>query len=185
MSTIKFWAAALLLALGLPQFSAAAESRGSFDDHQKIMGVLKQYLVALDSSDADLYVSTFLPEGATFLIRDVTRTGRAEIRKEVTGDPVASSAAPKDATAAASPPKPVAWHFMSNSNITFTSARSARHHAYYQVWTRQNDQPGGIARLTTPITLVGIGRYDDELVKVGDRWFIKNRKVTPDTSGGF
>jgi hypothetical protein len=171
--------------LGLaPAMSAeAAQGAQRFDDYQGIMAVLRQYIVALDTQDENLYAAAFTERGAVFEIRDVVRHGRDDIKKEITTD--------KDARAASIakgevvPPLPTAWHFMSGSNIVFVAKDRARHSAYYQVWTRQNDHPGGIVRLTTPITIVAIGRYEDELVKVNGKWFIQRRKIMPDTSGGF
>jgi SnoaL-like domain len=175
--------ASLLLLLPLESWASEADPDAKrYGDYQKIVAVLKQYLVALDSMDADLYASAFAEKDAVFTIRDVTRLGREQIRLEVAGEPAPAAAANTSAQPIA---KPVTWHMMSSSRIEFTGGRTARHHAYYQVWTRLNEHPGGIVRLTSPITMVAIGRYDDELVKVGSSWYIKTRKITPDTTGGF
>jgi hypothetical protein len=157
------------------------------EDYQKILTVLKQYIVAIDTLDENLYSSAFAEKDAVLSIREVTRHGREEIKLEITGDKDARTAREAKAAASGDPtPVPVTtFHMMSNSHIVFVDPNHARHNAYYQVYTRPNDHPGGVVRLTTPITLVAIGRYDDELVKVHGKWFIQHRQITPDTSGGF
>jgi hypothetical protein len=154
-----------------------------FADYQAISAVLKQYIVALDTHDENLYSAAFVEKDAVLEIRDVIRHGREEIKQEVTADKEARAA--KIARGEVVPALPMMWHIMSNSNIVFLTKSRAQHSSYYQVWTRQNDFPGGVIRLTTPIAVVAIGRYDDELVKVSGKWFIQKRKITPDTSGGF
>jgi hypothetical protein len=157
------------------------------EDYQKILTVLKQYIVAIDTLDENLYSAAFAEKNAVLSIRDVTRHGREEIKLEITGDKDAHAARDAQAAASGEPaPMPVTtFHMMSNSHIVFVDKDHARHNAYYQVYTRPNDHPGGVVRLTTPITLVAIGRYDDELVKINGKWFIQHRQITPDTSGGF
>jgi hypothetical protein len=175
----------LTVILGIePALSAdAGRTAQRFDDYQGINAVLKQYLVAIDTLDENLYGAAFAERDAVFEIRDVIRHGREDIKKEVTGDKEARAA--RIAKGEDVPPPPTTWHFMAGSNIVFLAKDRAKHSAYYQVWTRQNDHPGGVVRLTTPITMVAIGRYDDDLAKVNGKWFIQKRKVTPDTSGGF
>jgi SnoaL-like domain len=172
-----------ILGMGPAIAAEAGRTAQRFDDFQGINAVLKQYLVAIDTLDENLYGTAFAEQDAVFEIRDVIRHGREDIKKEVTGDKEARTA--RIAKGEDVPPLPTTWHFMSGSNIVFLAKNRAKHNAYYQVWTRQNDHPGGIVRLTTPITMVAIGRYDDDLVKVNGKWFIQRRKVTPDTSGGF
>jgi len=157
-----------------------------YEDYQKISRVLKQYIVAIDTLNEDLFGQVFTQD-AVFEIRDVTHHGRDEIKTEVTEDKERFAKSVAAAAAKGEPPPPEAhsWHMMSNSHIVFVDKDHALHNAYYLVWVRQDPDPGGVVRLKTPITLVAIGRYDDELVKVDGKWFIKRRRVTPDTSGGF
>jgi len=142
-----------------------------YEDYQKISRVLKQYIVAIDTLNEDLFGQVFTQD-AVFEIRD---------DKERFAKSVAAAAAKGEPP----PPEAHSWHMMSNSHIVFVDKDHALHNAYYLVWVRQDPNPGGVVRLKTPITLVAIGRYDDELVKVDGKWFIKRRRVTPDTSGGF
>ena len=167
--------------------SADSVSVKRYEDYQKIATVLKQYVVAIDTLDENLFEKVFAEKDAVFEIREVTHHGREEIKTEVTSDKVRAAARAAEAAAKGepAPPKTNTWHMMSNSHIVFVDKDHALHNAYYQVWTRPNPSPGGVVRLATPITMVAIGRYDDELVKVNGQWFIKRRRVTPDTDGGF
>jgi SnoaL-like domain len=158
---------ACILDCGPVRAADAGLSAQRFADYQAITAVLKQYIVAIDTNDENLYGAAFAEKDALFEIRDVVRHGREEIKLEVSAEKDARAA--RIAKGEAVPPQPVTWHVMSGSNIVFLAGDRAKHSAYYQVWTRQNDHPGGVVRLTTPITLVAIGRYDDELADGSSR----------------
>lgn len=131
-------------------------------DKDEIAALVARYVTALDTLDADAYAGVFT-EDAEYDVTGTVYKGRAAIRKIVTD--LQESRARNDA---AGKPTPRLYHVMSNSSIEILDATHARHQSYAQtVRLADNGQ-----------FVVGfMGRYDDELVKVGGHWLIKSRKL--------
>jgi uncharacterized protein (TIGR02246 family) len=140
----------------------AADDDQMLADRAEIEELITRYVTALDGLDADAYENVFTVDGEY----DVTGTvykGRAAIRKIVT-DLQASRARNE----AAGTPSPQLYHVMANHSIEILDATNARHQSYAQtVRLADNGQ-----------FVVGfMGRYEDVLVKVDGRWYIKSRKL--------
>jgi uncharacterized protein (TIGR02246 family) len=140
----------------------AADDLQTLADRAEIEELITRYVTALDGLDADAYEGVFTVDGEY----DVTGTvykGRPAIRKIVT-DLQASRAR----NAAAGTASPQLYHVMANHSIEIIDATNARHQSYAQtVRLADNGQ-----------FVVGfMGRYEDVLVKVAGRWYIKSRKL--------
>jgi 3-phenylpropionate/cinnamic acid dioxygenase small subunit len=132
-------------------------------DRAEIEELVTRYVTALDTRDADLYAGVFTEDAVYELPGNVVHRGRAAIRKVVTD--LQESRARNDA---AGKPSPSLYHPMFNHSIELVDATHARHHCYAQ--TVRAAEGGQF--------IVGfMGRYDDELVKQGGRWYIQSRKL--------
>jgi uncharacterized protein (TIGR02246 family) len=159
-------ACALLLIGGAGAVFAAEDTAATalqrLLDKAEIEALVVRYVTALDTLDADAYEGVFTEDGEY----DVTGTvyqGRAAIRKIVT-DLQASRARNQ----AAGTPLAQLYHVVSNSSIEILDATNARHQSYAQT-VRLADSGQFVAGF--------MGRYEDVLVKVDGRWFIKSRKL--------
>jgi uncharacterized protein (TIGR02246 family) len=140
----------------------AADDVQTLADRAAIEELITRYVTALDGLDADAYEGVFTADGEY----DVTGTvykGRAAIRKIVT-----DLQASRVRNEAAGTRSPQLYHVMANHSIEILDATNARHQSYAQtVRLADNNQ-----------FVVGfMGRYEDVLVKVAGRWYIKSRKL--------
>ena len=132
-------------------------------DRAEIEELVTRYVTALDTRDADMYAGVFTEDAVYELPGNVVHSGRAAIRKIVTD--LRESRARNDA---AGNPSPSLYHVMANHSIELVDATHARHHCYAQ--TVRAAEGGQF--------IVGfMGRYDDELVKRDERWYIQSRKL--------
>lgn len=131
-------------------------------DRAEIEELVVRYVTALDTLDADAYEGVFTEDGEYDVTGRVYK-GRPAIRKIVTD--LQASRARNQAAGTASPQL---YHVMSNSSIEILDARNARHQSYAQT-VRLSDNGQFVAGF--------MGRYEDVLVKVDGRWFIKSRKL--------
>jgi 3-phenylpropionate/cinnamic acid dioxygenase small subunit len=157
--------ACAVLALAGPASAADDDRAAALErllDKAEIEAVIARYVTALDTLDADAYAGVFA-EDAVYDVTGTVHRGRAAIRKIVTD--LQASRARNDAEGK---PSPRLYHVMSNSAIEVLDATHARHQSYAQtVRLADNGQ-----------FVVGfMGRYDDQLVKVGGRWLIQSRKL--------
>lgn len=147
--------------------SAAAADEASVQqkllDRAEIEELVTRYVTALDTRDADMYAGVFTEDAVYELPGNVVHRGRAAIRKVVTD--LQESRARNDA---AGKPSPSLYHPMFNHSIELVDATHARHHCYAQTVRAAE---GG------QFTVGFMGRYDDELVKQGGRWYIQSRKL--------
>ena len=132
-------------------------------DRAQIEELVTRYGTALDTRDADMYAGVFAEDAVYELPGNVVHRGRAAIRKVVTD--LQESRARNDA---AGKPSPSLYHPMFNHSIELIDATHARHHCYAQT-----------VRAAEGVQFVVgfMGRYDDELVKQGGRWYIQSRKL--------
>jgi SnoaL-like protein len=143
--------------------SAEASLQQQLLDRAEIEELVTRYVTALDTRDADMYAGVFTEDAVYELPGNVVHRGRAAIRKVVTD--LQESRARNDA---AGKPSPSLYHPTFNHSIELIDATHARHHCYAQ--TVRAAEGGQF--------IVGfMGRYDDELVKQGGRWYIQSRKL--------
>jgi uncharacterized protein (TIGR02246 family) len=158
-------ACALLLTVGVGGAVAAEEPAAALQrllDRAEIEELVVRYVTALDTLDADAYEGVFTEDGEYDVTGRVYK-GRAAIRKIVT-----DLQAARARNEAAGTPSPQLYHVMSNSAIEIVDATNARHQSYAQT-VRLADNGQFVAGF--------MGRYEDVLVKVDGRWFIKSRKL--------
>ncbi len=142
--------------------AVAADNVQTLADRAEIEELITRYVTALDGLDADAYEGVFTVDGEYDVTGTVYR-GRPAIRKIVTD--LQASRARNEAAGTRSPQL---YHVMANHSIEILDDKNARHQSYAQtVRLADNNQ-----------FVVGfMGRYEDVLVKVDGRWYIKSRKL--------
>jgi len=155
-----FTATALTVALA-PTATIAADSMpvSELQERAAIQNLIVRYTIALDTLDADLYAGVFA-EDAQFTFGGNTYTGRAEIRKIVTGLQERRAGQPADA--------PKMYHALTNTYIELVNDREAHHRSYWQTITGPSSGPFNVGAM---------GVYEDTLVKRNGEWLIQNRKI--------
>ena len=155
--------AALLAVLIAPAVVTAQESLGTYDDRIAVEDVMARYVWAVDSLDADGYVTVFTEDAVIDSNGSISK-GREEIRRIVTG-----LIQRRDANKAKGLPAGNLYHVVSNVRITFPRPGEALHQSYWQ--TVRRDQDGRM-------TAAAMGRSEDRLVKRDGKWLIQFRKLT-------
>jgi 3-phenylpropionate/cinnamic acid dioxygenase small subunit len=156
----------LLFTLFTPAASQAADEASLLQqvaDRAEIEQVAYRYIMALDTRDADLYVSVFT-EDAEYDVEGTIYRGHDELRGIVLG-------LQRSREAAIAEGRPVVDLYHSNLNpvIELISANEARLQAYWQTLRKAEDNSMRIG---------GMGRIEDMLVKTDDKWRIKKRVLT-------
>jgi uncharacterized protein (TIGR02246 family) len=157
---------AVIFAVAIAAANAAAADDAAVQkllDRAEIETLVTNYVIGLDTLDADLYAGVFAEDAVFELPGGVVHRGRAAIRKIVTDL--------QDARARNQPagtPSASLYHVMSNTSIEVVDATNARHQSYAQ--TVRATEGGQF--------IVGfMGRYEDVLVKRDGRWYIQSRKL--------
>ena len=146
-----------------PMLAAAQEQLGRYEDRMAVEDVMTRYVWAVDSLDPDGYVAVFT-EDATIDSNGSISKGHEEIRKIVTG-----LIQRRDENKAKGLPTSNLYHMIGNVRITFPSPGQALHRSYWQTVYRDKDGK---------ITVGGMGRSEDQLVKRNGRWLIQKRTLT-------
>jgi uncharacterized protein (TIGR02246 family) len=155
---------AVIIALFLaPALVTAQEQLGTYEDRIAVEDVMARYVWAVDSFDADGYVSVFT-EDAIIDANGSLSKGHEEIRKIVT-----SLIQRRDDNKAKGLPTANLYHMISNVRITFPGPGQALHRSYWQTVVRDKDGK---------ITAGGMGRSEDHLVKRNGKWLIQKRTLT-------
>lgn len=154
---------ALVALLIAPAIVAAQGNLGTYEDRIAVEDVMARYVWAVDSFDADGYVSVFTEDAVIDSNGTISR-GHDEIRKVVTG-----LIQRRDANKAKGVPAGNLYHVVSNVRITFPKPGEALHQSYWQ--TVRRDQDGRM-------TAAAMGRSEDRLVKRNGKWLIQFRKLT-------
>jgi 3-phenylpropionate/cinnamic acid dioxygenase small subunit len=132
-------------------------------DRAMIQEVAYRYINALDTRDAEMYLSVFT-EDAEYDVEGTVYRGHEELRGIITG-----LQASRDAAAAEGRPTVDLYHTNINPVIDFVSADEAHYQAYWQTLRKADDNSMRIG---------GMGMIKDVLVRVGDGWRIKKRVLT-------
>jgi hypothetical protein len=177
---------ALLLTFGaltaLPVGRAAEPSETearlqALEDHVRIEQLLMRYATALNTRDADTYVSLFTPDAEFELRRAIGDPpflgpfkGREALRKQWFPD----GAGALDASGRRSfgPMR----HVTTNYEIDVRGETATVRAFFIEVVSNGPNIPPG----SKPPTIHAMGRYEDELVKQNGRWFFSKRIVVTD-----
>lgn len=141
--------------------SASEKVQLRAQDRVEIEQLMWEYIQALDSHDADAFVSKFTPDGQ-FKSRESSAKGRDALKKMVQDAWVKM-----DAVDEGGKKKPHMYHIVTNPHIEFIDEDHARYHAYWM----------GV--LETGGEIITAGREVNELVKINGSWLIKIRDVNP------
>lgn len=153
--------------LGTTAQAADSDLLQKLEDRAEIEALVARYVTALDTLDAEMYAGVFA-EDADFDVAGTKYHGRPEIATIVTSLKESRAAAETEGRA-----QPHLYHVMSNTQIELLGAESARHRSYWQTVRVGADNA---------VTVGAMGRYEDTLVKRGDRWLIRSRKIVPFTN---
>ncbi|MGC1457132.1 MAG: nuclear transport factor 2 family protein [Steroidobacteraceae bacterium] len=157
-----------MLAIALAACTTGArvgESGGArLADREAIEATLERYTRGLDRLDAELYTSSFAPDGV-LMIYETRHEGRNALR-EIIAEEARLRQSQRDS---GQPPRTL-FHLETNSTIEFSSAIHAQHRAYWLTASRAGDKPEGL-------TLLGVGSSSDELQKIDGQWLITRREI--------
>jgi ketosteroid isomerase-like protein len=169
----------LLTLLGLQRGAFGAESLEerlrAVEDRLAIERLMMRYAAALNTDDADTYVSLFTPDATFELRRQADEPpflgpfeGRAALRKQWFPDAPASTAGP----ARFGPMR----HVTTNYEIDVAGDTATVRAFFIEIVSNGANIPPG----SKPPTIHAMGRYEDELVKVDGQWFFSKRVVITD-----
>jgi hypothetical protein len=161
----RAWLFSFCLALlSFPLFAAEeATLLQQVADRAAIQEVAYRYILALDTRDADMYVSVFA-DNASYDVEGTFYRGHEALRGIVTG-----LQRSREATIAAGKPVVDLYHTNLNPMIELVSATEARYQAYWQTLRKAEDNSMRIG---------GMGRIADTLIKINGEWKIKTRVLT-------
>lgn len=155
-----------IAALILTYAASPARAQSSYaEDRAMIEDLQARYMFALDFRDADAYASTFSNDGVLdygageIRGRDAIRNFVLESRKN------AEAQATKDTSGL----RPAAGRHNITNTVIKVDGNKAVGRAYW--FHMGNNNPKRTA------TLDSFGHYEDEMVKVGGKWFFSKRKI--------
>ena len=151
----------VFLVMGASLLSASEKVQLRAQDRVEIEQLMWEYIQALDSHDAEAFLSKFTPDGE-FRSRETSAKGRDALKKMVVDAWKKMDAADEEGKK-----KPHMYHIVTNPHIEFIDKDHARYYAYWM----------GV--LETGGEVVTAGREVNELVKVKGSWLIKIRDVNP------
>lgn len=151
----------VFLVMGASLLYASEKVQLRAQDRVDIEQLMWEYIQALDSHDAEAFLSKFTPDGE-FRSRETSAKGRDALKKMVVNAWKKMDAANEDGTK-----KSHMYHIVTNPHIEFIDEDHARYYAYWM----------GV--LETGGEVVTAGREVNELVKVKGSWLIKIRDVNP------
>ncbi len=152
----------VFLVMGASLLSASEKVQLRAQDRVEIEQLMWEYIQALDSHDAEAFLSKFTPDGE-FRSRETSAKGRDALKKMVV-----DAWKKMDASNEEGKKQPHMYHIVTNPHIEFIDEDHARYYAY---WMGVLETGGGV---------VTAGREVNELVKVKGSWLIKIRDVNPE-----
>jgi len=138
-------------------------------DKAEIEQLMWKYARALDTLDADAYVSNYTPDGQ-FIAGGSPTTGAAALRKMIVD--LRTNRDEREKKGEAQAPM---YHMEMNTYVEFPAKDRARHHSYWQTVF-------GAAGRGGQVRVAAAGNAVDDLVKVNGKWLIKIRNVSPGNS---
>jgi uncharacterized protein (TIGR02246 family) len=151
----------VFLLMGTSLLSASEKVPLRAQDRVEIEQLMWEYIQALDSHDAEAFLSKFTPDGE-FRSSASTAKGREALKKMVVDAWKKMDAANEDGTK-----KSHMYHIVTNPHIVFIDKD---HACYYAYW---------MGVLETGGEVVIAGREVNELVKINGGWLINIRDVNP------
>lgn len=180
---IALGSAAAACGLGGMPLARAAEPTAlearleALEDHIRIEQLMMRYAAALNTRDADTYVSLFTPDATFELRRAIDEPpflgpfkGREALRKQWFPD----GAGAVDSTGRR--PFGAMRHVTTNYEIDVKGDKATVHAFFIEIVSNGANTPPG----SKPPTIHAMGRYEDELVKVNGQWFFSKRVVMTD-----
>src|SRR5580765_2425745 len=158
------FASALLVLPNTIRVSAADNDEAK--DRDAIEALMWKYARALDTMNADAYVSCYTPDGQFGAGPNATK-GADALRKMITDLKTRRD----EQIAKGETPAPM-YHMDMNKYVEFTAKDRARHHTYWQTVF-------GAAGRGGQVRVAAAGNAVDDLVKVNGKWLIKVRNVSP------
>ncbi|HZV17581.1 MAG TPA: nuclear transport factor 2 family protein [Sphingobium sp.] len=154
-----------LLFAGAPGAAVASDADiiRQAEDRVQIEALMWNYVRAIDSFNADAYVSVFTPDGAFGATK-----GSDALRKMV----VDLKKSQEDRRAQGQTILAM-HHIMSNASIEFVDKDHARYRYYWMTVF------GGPAGVEPAPRVAAVGRGVDDVVRVGGKWLIQTRNVAP------
>jgi uncharacterized protein (TIGR02246 family) len=168
MKSVRLFAPLLVLPVLLGACDggqSAGPSAGGIADREAVEAALSRYTHGLDRLDAELYTSSFAPDGV-LVIAGNSRQGHDALRKVI-----ADEAALRAASKGRGEPPRTLFHLESKSRITFPAPDRAEHEAYWITISRTADTPEGMQ-------VLGVGTSTDELKRIDGRWLITRREIS-------
>jgi uncharacterized protein (TIGR02246 family) len=147
-------------------FASGATLADQAADREAIHALLWRYTRALDTLNPEAYAAVFTADGE-FLSGNTGSKGKQALMDMVSGVKQG-----QDERKAKGEAVGAMYHMTMDSWIEFIDDTHARHHSYWQTVF------GATGPGTSP-RVAAAGRGVDDLVKVGDEWFIKTRNVAP------
>lgn len=172
-----------ICALGSSTITLAAEPEGiearlqALEDHVRIEQLLMRYAAALNTRDADLYVSLFTPDAEFELRRGINEPpflgpfkGHEALRKQ--WFPEGPGPVDENGRRAFGPMR----HVTTNYEIDVRGDTATVRAFFIEIVSNGANIPPG----SKPPTIHAMGRYEDELVKRDGQWLFSKRVVVTD-----
>jgi hypothetical protein len=166
---IAFAAALLVVPDGIRLAASDSDVVQQAKDKHEIEALMWKYARALDTLNADAYVSCYTPDGQ-FVAGGNPTAGADALRKMITDLKTRRD----EQIAKGETPAPM-YHMEMNTYVELPAKDRARHHSYWQTVF------GGVGRGSQP-RVAAAGHGVDDLVKVNGKWLIKTRNVSPGNS---
>jgi hypothetical protein len=135
-------------------------------DREEINALMWRYARALDSFNPEAYAAIYTKDGQFGVGTGATK-GEQALKDMIKGLKDG-----REKRTAAGETVPPMYHMTADSWIEFTDATHARHHSYWLTVF------GAAGRGGMP-NVAAAGRGVDDLVKVGGKWLIQTRNVSP------
>lgn len=140
-----------------------AVPKGRADDYVSIVNLLNTYFIALDAGDLDTYADTFAPDAVMYWVGGIER-GREAIYRNLAGFGTGRQKLGKEATI-----RPRFIHTFGSQRIDFTGPNTAHDVGMWLGFSNRTPD----AKFET----AEFGHYEDEYVRLGDRWYIQERRI--------